>query len=277
MNFKRFLSYHENKPNTYYIIFNSGKLIFEKSINTFCLDSKYIYLDNEANLTKIGIADDEDSVYYAIDVSNSNFNIYEQGYTDLIEMDLRQYLTNYGSKEFDLMGRANQMLHWAQTSKYCGKCGKVTSFNESEGAFIRPCSGEAIYPKISPCILALIIKDNKILLAQNINFKSSNLYSVLAGYIETSETPEECLIREVYEEVGIKVKNINYYSSQAWPFPSQLMLAYYCEYDSGEIKVDEKEIIAADWYGYDNLPGIPPETTLSGQLIRSYFEGHLKL
>ena len=62
-----------------------------------------------------------------------------------------------------------------------------------------------------------------------------------------------------------------------WPFPSQLMLAYYCEYDSGEIKVDEKEIIAADWYGYDNLPGIPPETTLSGQLIRSYFEGHLKL
>ena len=132
-------------------------------------------------------------------------------------------------------------------------------------------------PQISPCILALIIKDNKILLAQNINFKSSNLYSVLAGYIETSETPEECLIREVYEEVGIKVKNINYYSSQAWPFPSQLMLAYYCEYDSGEIKVDEKEIIAADWYGSDNLPGIPPETTLSGQLIRSYFEGRLKL
>lgn len=277
MNFKRFLSYHENKPNTYYIIFNSGKLIFEKSINTFCLDSKYIYLDNEPNLIKIGIADDDDSVYYAIDVSNSNFNIFEQGYTDLIEMDLRHYLTNYGSKDFDLMGRANQMLHWAQTSKYCGKCGKETSFNESEGAFIRPCSGEAIYPKISPCILALIIKDNKILLAQNINFKSSNLYSVLAGYIETSETPEECLIREVYEEVGIKVKNINYYSSQAWPFPSQLMLAYYCEYDSGEIKVDEKEIIAADWYGYDNLPGIPPETTLSGQLIRSYFEGRLKL
>ena len=87
-------------------------------------------------------------------------------------MDLRHYLTNYGSKDFDLMGRANQMLHWAQTSKYCGKCGKETSFNESEGAFIRPCSGEAIYPKISPCILALIIKDNKILLAQNINFKS---------------------------------------------------------------------------------------------------------
>ena len=111
MNFKRFLSYHENKPNTYYIIFNSGKLIFEKSINTFCLDSNYIYLDNDVNLTKIGIADDEDSVYYAIDVSNSNFNIYEQGYTNLIEMDLRQYLTKYGSKNFDLMGRANQMLH----------------------------------------------------------------------------------------------------------------------------------------------------------------------
>ena len=106
MNFKRFLSYHENKPNTYYIIFNSGKLIFEKSINTFCLDSKYIYLDNEANLTKIGIADDEDSIYYAIDVSNSNFNIYEQGYTDLIEMYLSHYLTNYFSNDFDLNGQA---------------------------------------------------------------------------------------------------------------------------------------------------------------------------
>ena len=60
--------------------------------------------------------------------------------------------------------------------------------------------GRLFTPKLSPCILALIIKDNKILLAQNINFKSSNLYSVLAGYIETSETPEECLIREVYEK-----------------------------------------------------------------------------
>tara|TARA_X000000950_G_scaffold232655_1_gene281768 strand:- start:716 stop:1111 length:396 start_codon:yes stop_codon:yes gene_type:complete len=126
-----------------------------------------------------------------------------------------------------------------------------------------------IYPKISPCVLALIKKDNQILLARNAIFPEG-LYSTLAGFIEVSETAEETVIREVFEEVSLKVNNINYYASQAWPFPSQLMLAYTCDYESGDIKVDGNEIVDAKWFDIDNLPNIPPNSTLSGRLINSY-------
>lgn len=125
-----------------------------------------------------------------------------------------------------------------------------------------------IYPKISPCVLALIKKDNQILLARNALFPEG-LYSALAGFIEVSETAEETVIREVFEEVSLKVNNINYFASQAWPFPSQLMLAYTCDYESGDIKVDGSEIIDAKWFDIDNLPNIPPNSTLSGRLINS--------
>ena len=123
------------------------------------------------------------------------------------------------------------------------------------------------------CDLALIKKDNQILLARNSLFPEG-LYSTLAGFIEVSETAEETVIREVFEEVSLKVNNINYYASQAWPFPSQLMLAYTCDYKSGDIKVDGREIVDAKWFDIDNLPNIPPNSTLSGRLINSYILDH---
>ena len=74
--------------------------------------------------------------------------------------------------------------------------------------------------------------------------------------------------------VKINVKNIRYFGSQSWPFPSQLMLAYICDYDSGEIEVDGEEIVEAQWFNLDQLPNTPPETTLSGRLINSYISDH---
>ena len=130
-----------------------------------------------------------------------------------------------------------------------------------------------IYPSIAPCVLAMVTKGNEILLARN-NMFPKGLYSVLAGFVEVSESAEETVKREVYEEVCINVKNIKYYGSQPWPFPSQLMLGYSCEYESGDIVVDEKEIAEANWYKYDDLPYVPPITSLSGQLIQSFVEDH---
>ncbi|MDB4661113.1 NUDIX domain-containing protein [Gammaproteobacteria bacterium] len=92
----------------------------------------------------------------------------------------------------------------------------------------------------------------------------------MAGFVEVSETAEQTVIREVFEEVSLNVNNINYFASQAWPFPSQLMLAYTCDYESGSIKVDGKEIVDAKWFDIDNLPNTPPSSTLSGRLINSY-------
>ena len=91
---------------------------------------------------------------------------------------------------------------------------------------------------------------------------------------DLSESAEETVEREVNEEVGIKVKNIEYFGSQPWPFPSQLMLGYKCEYKSGELKIDENEIVEANWYKVDKLPYVPPITSLSGKLINSFVEDH---
>ena len=142
--------------------------------------------------------------------------------------------------------------------------------------FVRPCNQEFIYPKISPCIITLVTRGDEVLLARN-KFFPENWYSTLAGFIEAGETAEEALRREVMEEVNVSVKNITYFGSQPWPFPSQLMLGYFCEYESGEIKIEEAELEDAKWFKIDDLPNVPPKLSISGQLISSYLEDRSKL
>ena len=163
-------------------------------------------------------------------------------------------------------------MHWIDETKYCSRCSGKLSFQEKEGAFVRPCNQEFIYPKISPCIITLVTRGDEVLLARN-KFFPENWYSTLAGFIEAGETAEEALRREVMEEVNVSVKNITYFGSQPWPFPSQLMLGYHAEYLDGEVKPDGEEIDKADWFHYANLPQVPTgNISISGQLIESYLE-----
>ena len=97
------------------------------------------------------------------------------------------------------------------------------------------------------------------------------------AFIEAGENAEEALIREVKEEVNVEVSDITYYSSQSWPFPAQLMLGYFCKYKSGDIFLNDDELEDARWFHINDLPIIPPVTSISGQLIRSYIEDHLRL
>jgi NAD+ diphosphatase len=123
------------------------------------------------------------------------------------------------------------------------------------------------YPRISPAIIVAVTRDDEILLAHNNNFKQ-NRYSVIAGFVEPGETFEDCVKREVMEEVNVKVKNIKYFSSQPWPFPDSLMIAFTAEYDEGEIRPDGIEIGDAGWYKRDNLPEVPTNTSVAGRLIQ---------
>jgi NAD+ diphosphatase len=96
---------------------------------------------------------------------------------------------------------------------------------------------------------------------------------VLAGFVEPGETLEECLMREVKEEVGIEVKNIRYFGSQPWPFPHSLMIAFTCEWAGGEITLDEAEMDEAGWFTAGELPKVPPPLSISRQLIDWFVEG----
>jgi len=169
---------------------------------------------------------------------------------------------------FEFVARAFQVELFLRTHKYCGQCGAEMELIDWELATqCHPCHHRC-YPRISPCIIVAIRNKDKILLAQG-KHSTSGFYSVLAGFVESGETLEQAVHREVFEEVGVKVKNLKYFGSQPWPYPHSLMMGYLAEYDSGEINICEEEILAADWFGLDDMPQTPPKQTISGQLIET--------
>ena len=137
-----------------------------------------------------------------------------------------------------------------------------------------PGCGFLSFPRISPAVIVLVEKENRVLLARVKRF-TTELYSILAGFVEPGETLEETVQREVEEETGIKVKNIRYFGSQPWPFPDSLMIGFTADYESGEIKIDETEIVDAGWYDPDRLPTIPGKISIARELLDWYVNAKL--
>ena len=167
---------------------------------------------------------------------------------------------------FVTAGRAFQIINWERTHRFCGRCGTPTEPLAGERATTCPQCGLTNYPRLSPAIIVAIVKDQHLLLARAARFPS-HFYSVLAGFLEPGETFEECVCREVKEEVGIQVKNIRYFGSQSWPFPNSLMVGFTAEYAGGVLVVDQHEILAADWFRADALPEIPSSVSIARRLI----------
>ena len=172
-----------------------------------------------------------------------------------------------------ITGRANQLVDWTQSHQFCGRCGKPTRDKTDERAKICHECKLINYPRVSPAIIVAVVRKNRILLARSTRFRSS-FYSVLAGFVEPGETLEECVRREVFEEVGIRVKNVRYFGNQPWPFPNSLMVAFTAEYAGGEISADESEIVTAEWFSAGNLPRVPGKFTIARQLIDWFVENH---
>ena len=168
-------------------------------------------------------------------------------------------------------GRANQLVDWRRIHRYCGRCGHATEDKPDERARICPRCGLINYPRLSPAIIVAVVKGDRILLARNKRFRRP-FYSVLAGFVEPGETLEECVAREVGEEVGISLANIRYFGSQPWPFPNSLMVGFVAEHAGGEIAVDNRELTDARWFSAGNLPPIPPRISIARRLIDWFVE-----
>ena len=167
---------------------------------------------------------------------------------------------------FQLAGRGIQLAEFYRSHQWCGYCGHSMSRSKTEWACLCSHCRQRYYPQIAPCIIVAIRRDDEILLAQHTRHRNG-IYTVLAGFVEVGETLEQTVAREVMEESGIKVKNLRYVSSQPWPFPQSLMMAFMADYDSGEINIDPKELLDANWYRYDALPQLPPAGTVARRLI----------
>jgi NAD+ diphosphatase len=172
---------------------------------------------------------------------------------------------------FRVAGRATQVLDWDSTHTFCGRCGAPTAVKPRERAKECPACGLVSYPRISPAVIVAVVRGDRILLARAHRFAPS-MYSVLAGFVEPGETLEDCVHREVKEETGIEVRNVRYFTSQPWPFPNSLMVAFTAEYAAGEIALEPEELADAGWYAADALPLIPDRITVARKLIDWFVE-----
>lgn len=245
-----------------WFIFIDNNLLLVNDMNSFTVPTFDKTREFQHNLKRVyNIGRINDISCYCGELS-SNVTIPDYFET----LPLKEVAKKLNAEIFSLCGKASQIIHWDQTHQFCGKCGSKTINVENEFAKKCPSCGFISYPRISPAIIVGIKKGNKMLLAHNKNFPN-NVHSTIAGFLDPNETLDQCIKREVFEEVGIKIKNIEYFNSQPWPYPNSIMIGFTAEYESGEISVDGEEIVHADWYDKDTLPNLPDETTIARQII----------
>jgi NAD+ diphosphatase len=178
----------------------------------------------------------------------------------------------YGRLEEDLWtlaGRAVQIVEWGRTHRFCGRCGTGTEPVPGERARRCPACGLLAFPRLAPAVIVLVERDGQLLLAQGRAF-GIPMYSTLAGFVEPGETLEEAVHREIHEEVGIRVTDVRYFGSQPWPFPHSLMCGFTARWESGDIVLQESEIVDARWFDPDDLPMIPGPPSIARKLIDGF-------
>jgi NAD+ diphosphatase len=179
---------------------------------------------------------------------------------------LRNWFGVIDDRTLGIAMRAVQVLEWDRTHRFCGACGTRTEPSGQERSRACPSCGLTVYPRISPAMMVLVRRGREMLLGRGLNFPPGR-YSALAGFMEAGETIEETIDREVFEEVGVRVRSPRYFGSQSWPFPNSLMIAFHAEWAGGEIRVNPTELADAQWFTPETLPQLPPRLSIARALI----------
>jgi NAD+ diphosphatase len=168
-----------------------------------------------------------------------------------------------------IAGRGAQLLAFHETHRFCGRCGGPTDASATEHSRrCEPCR-LSVYPRVSPAVIVLVTRGDTCLLARPAG-RAVPFHSTLAGFVEPGETLEECVRREIREEVGIEVDELRYFGSQPWPFPHSLIVGFFAKYAGGELTPDPSEVEDARWFTRDALPVIPPPISISRRLIDTW-------
>lgn len=224
--------------------------------------------DHVAKPLVLGRFENETAHWWTGQVSD-DFDPFDAPFPGLVFSDLRRLMGTLDPAIWNVAGRATQITDWYRDHQMCGRCGSQMEMDPNERSMKCPADGLVAYPRLSPAVIMLIEHpDGRALLATNVAWRGPKpMYSTLAGFVEPGESLEDCVHREVMEEVGVTVENVRYFDSQPWPFPNSLMLGFFATYVDGEITPAPDEIADAQWFAKDDLPNIPPRASIARALI----------
>lgn len=191
--------------------------------------------------------------------------------------DLRFIASLMPSEEAGLLGYARAMILWRQRHRFCGTCGAKTL--PSKGGHVLVCTNATCrheqFPRLDPAIIVLVSDGERALLGRQASWPPGR-YSTIAGFVEPGESLEDAVAREVLEETGVHVGDIEYHSSQPWPFPASLMLGFTATATTLDILRRDDELEDARWFSRQDVaagvPLLPPRQSISYSLIEHWFD-----
>ncbi|WP_262412682.1 NAD(+) diphosphatase [Actinacidiphila acidipaludis] len=181
--------------------------------------------------------------------------------------------------EAGLMVHAVALENWQRMHRFCSRCGERTVIAAAGHIRRCPACGAEHYPRTDPAVIMLITDDDdRALFGRQVHWPEGR-FSTLAGFVEPGESLEQAVRREVQEEVGVGIGDVEYMGSQPWPFPSSLMLGFNARATSTEVVVDGEEIHEARWFSRDELEAayasgevLPPSgISIAARLIERWY------
>lgn len=171
-------------------------------------------------------------------------------------------------------GIAGLSLHnWYSNHIYCGHCGRPMVHSENERMVHCDHCHTMIYPRICPAVIVAVRHGDKLLVSKCAGREYKNI-ALLAGFAEVGETIEETVHREVMEEVGIRVKNLQFYKSQPWCFTDTLLFGFFCDLDGDDtLKVDHGELATAGWIDRKDIPEDTEKASLTMEMMTLFQQG----
>ena len=205
-----------------------------------------------------------------------NGNDFALSEADAEWVDLRAAWKRLGDEKWQLAARAQELANFRQAHRFCGYCGGKMKTSSEISLKCVEC-GREIWPQLSPAMVVLVTRDNgrEALLVHAANFKYPEVHALVAGFVETGETLEQCVAREIREETSLEVTDIRYVGSQSWPFPGQLMVGFTAVYESGDIRLSDGELTSAGWFTRDCHPPLPSQPSLSRRIIDLWLQGYI--
>ena len=247
---------------TLWFIFYKDKLLLAKQGEKFAVpagEEAPVGLSKSSSVMEVGTMDDGTPIKtFALSAPVINDTAFEW-------IDLRKSFHLLPREHYLKAGKCRELIYWDSNTQYCGTCGTLLRMHTPISKRCPQC-GREIWPALSPAIIVLVHKGNEALLVHARNFKG-DYYGLVAGFVETGETLEEAVHREVAEETGITITNLRYFGSQPWPYPNGLMVGFEADYVAGNIHLQKEELSHGAWFSKENLPAVPDKLSIARKMI----------